>query len=234
MISRYHLDLAVIALALGVVVLVATMRAPVLGNRAVAVAGAVGAMLGSLTTSGGVIWVISAVLVVWFADDARRPHPLGRPTLLLAVVALAGIWTGVPDTEPPIAAGLVLFPVAVRYFVTRRPPGPTATLAVVIAMTGAVWTGSAGWGSALATLGAVGLIASAPLTIGFRPVPDTPRLALLVGSQFLVGALLPRFVAFRSVPMAVGVSVGVNLALVVVAFAVAGRRPRRSSESERT
>lgn len=222
MIQRYHLDLAVVALTAGVVVLWATSRAPVAAKRAVALAGVVGALLGSLTASRGIPWVVVAALVLLAADRPGRPHPLGRLTPILAVIALAGIWTAVPDTEPAVAVGFVLLPVALAHFSHLRAPGPAATLAVVVMVIGAAWTGSAGWGTALAAMGAVGLIATAPLVCGFGAVRDPARLGVLVGLQCAVGLLLPRFVAFRSVPVAAMVSIGVNITLVFVTFAVVG------------
>lgn len=124
MIARYHLDLAAVALAIGAVMLVVTLRVPPIADRAVALAAAFGAVLASLSTSAGVFWVIPAALVVLPADDHRRPHPLGRFTLLLTVSALAGIWAAVPDTEPPIATALLLLPLAVWSFAHHRAPGP--------------------------------------------------------------------------------------------------------------
>jgi hypothetical protein len=217
--ERYHLDLAVVALAFGVLVALVESFLPRISSRVVAIAAAGGALLGSWGNPRGALWVIPAIVVVLWADDPEEPHPLGRYTVALAVVALAGIWAAVPDTEPPLAAACALFPISVSYTAKGRIPGPAATLALVVAMAGAVWVGSAGWGAALATVGAVGLIATGPLVIGFGKVIHTRRAFVLVALQGLVGLLLPRFVMTRSVAVAVGVVIAVNLALATLGWA---------------
>lgn len=232
MIARYHLDLAALALALGVVVLVVTMRVPVFASRAVAVAAAGGAVLGSMGNPRGIVWVAPALLVVLPADDDRRPHPLGRFTLALTVVALAGIWSAVPDTEPPLAASFALAPISLWYLAGRRAPGVAATAAAIVAMAGAVWVGSAGWGAAVATVGAIGLIATAPMVFGFGAVRCTTTLTVLVSLQFMVGLLLPRFVMSRDAHIAGGVSIGVNAVFVLVSVALVGASRVRSPERE--
>lgn len=222
-IERYHLDLAVVAVVFGVLVALVEFLLPRTSSRVVAIAAAGGALLGAWGNPRGPLWVIPAILVVLWADDPREPHPLGRYTVALAVVALAGIWAAVPDTEPPLAAACALLPVSVSHAVKGRMPGPGATLALVVAMAGAVWVGSAGWGAALATVGAVGLIASAPVVIGFAKVVDGRRLVVLVVLQALVGLFLPRLVMSRSVGVALGIVVSVNAALAAFGW-VWGRR----------
>lgn len=101
-----------------------------------------------------------------------------------------------------------------------------------VALAGAVWVGSAGWGAAVATFGAVGLIATAPVVFGFRALPDRRTLTVLVGLQFTVGLLLPRFVMSRDVHIAGGVSIGVNALLVLVSIALVGFSSGRSPEWE--
>ena len=148
---------------------------------------------------------------------------------MLTVVALAGIWTAVPDTEAPLASVCVLAPLSVFYLLAPRTPGPVGSLALVATVVGAVWTGSAGWGSALATVGAVGLIAPLPLVAGFNTPSRGGSLGLLVAMQIAAGALLPRFVISRSVPVAVGVMVVANVSMLIV-DAVALRRDPGAGE----
>lgn len=216
MFQRYHVELAVVALVFGAMVALFESYLPRVSSRVVAIAAAGGALLGSWGNPRGAFWLIPAIVVVLWADDPGKPHPLGRYTVALAVVALAGIWAAVPDTEPPLAAACALLPISVVYAVKGRIPGPAATLALVVAMAGAVWVGSAGWGAALATVGAVGLIASAPVVIGFGKVLHARRFFVLVVLQGLVGLLLPRSVMSRPVAVAVGVVIVVNAALAAL------------------
>ncbi len=155
-----------------------------------------------------------------------RAHPLGRFCLPLVVVTLVGIGVAVPDTEPPVATAAVILPVIVGWSFARRSPGPAATIAVVLAMGGAVWVGSAGWGAARAGLGAIGLIALLPLVRGFGRVVPMPGLGVLVALQGITGVVLPRMLDERSVVVAVLLAVAVNVVLV-------GGSPRGRSRSER-
>ncbi|MCO5321177.1 MAG: hypothetical protein M9922_07235 [Microthrixaceae bacterium] len=218
MVQRYHLELAVIALACGALVAAVELYLPRTSNRTVAIAAALGALLGSWGNPRGVLWVIVAALVVVSADDPEQPHPLGRHTVALTVVALVGIWAAVPDTEPPLAAIGALLPISVLQGVKGQIPGPGATAALVVAVAGAVWVGSAGWGAALATVGAIGLIASAPIIIGFNRAFHGRRLVVLLMFQGLVGLLMPRWVMSRPVGMAVVVVVAINLGLAALAW----------------
>lgn len=239
MIERYHLGLAAAALVGGVVVLVAVVSVPWLRTRAVASTAACGALVvwiggaagdGVVGDRGAALWPVAAALLVVPADDDRRPHPLGRFTLVLTVVALAGIWAAVPDTEAPLAVALTLTPLASWHLIKGTVPGPVGTAAVVVAVLGAAWVGSAGWGSALASMGSVGLIATAPLLNGFREVADRSALSVLVGLQSVVGLLLPRLVMSRAVHVASGLSIAVNALLVLVSIVILGLSPGRSEE----
>lgn len=240
MIQRYHLDLAVVAAAVGIVVLVAAVRLPAVRARAVALAGAAGAVLGSMDHPRGVVWVAAALVAVLVPGDGvpnhevpnhevpdreRERHPLGRFTLGLTVVTLVGVWAGVPDTEPALSVGLTLAPLACWHLATGRAPGRVGTVAAVVAVLGAVWTGSAGWGAALASVGAVGLIASAPVVAGFtRPARGT-GLGVLVTLQIVVGLGLPRLVMDRPVGAAVGIAVAANAALLAAFMVIEHAAP---------
>ncbi|MCZ7631252.1 MAG: hypothetical protein M5U19_20370 [Microthrixaceae bacterium] len=120
-----------------------------------------------------------------------------------------------------------LTPLAPWHLIKGTVPGPVGTAAVVVAVLGAAWVGSAGWGSALASMGAVGLIATAPLLNGFREVADRSALSVLVGLQSVVGLLLPRLVMSRAVHVASGLSIAVNALLVLVSIVILGLSPGR-------
>jgi hypothetical protein len=216
-IDGYHPELAATALIAGLAVAACDRWVPSLAPRAVALAGLAGALLGSWGSPRGWPWIAAATVVLVVRDDPERTHPLGVATLPLAVVALAGVWAAVPDTEPPLAAAAALVPIAVLRSIRRVAVGPSATAALVVAVVGAVWVGSAGWGAALASMGAVGLIAVAPLVSGMgtrtRQLPRGRLLVELVAAQAVVSLAVPRLVMSRPVPVAVAVAAVVTLLL---------------------
>ena len=65
-------------------------------------------------------------------------HPLGEWTVALTVVSLVGVWSAVPDTEPPLAAGCVLVGLGAERLVAGRAVGRPGTAALVVAVAGAV------------------------------------------------------------------------------------------------
>ncbi len=167
-IDRYHLVLAVWSASLGLGCAVLDRFGPTRVQRHVlALAGVAGVLLGGWGSTRVWPWVVAATLVVAWPDRPSRPHPLGRHAVGCTVVSLLGVWSAVPDTEPALAAGLVLAPVALVRSARGPSVGPGGTAALVVAVLGAVWVGSAGWGAALATAAAVGVVAVGPLVLGF-------------------------------------------------------------------
>lgn len=222
MVERWHLYLAAWAVVAGVVVVAAELRAPVwIRDRSVAVAGLTGALLGSLDSARSVIWVMLAVLLVMPADRQRSPHPLGAMTVTAAMVSLVGVWSAVPDTEPSLAAGCVLAVVGAERLWSRRPVGPPASAALVVAVVGAAWVGSAGSTPAIASAAAVGMVLCAPAVLGFRKL-DLQRAAALAAVH-VVGALtVPRLLMRQDSRTAVMGAVALLLVDLAIA-AVVGR-----------
>ncbi|MEI2700596.1 MAG: hypothetical protein V9E94_20495 [Microthrixaceae bacterium] len=78
------------------------------------------------------------------------------------------------------------------------------TAALVVALVGSVWVGSAGWGSALASVCAVGAVAVAPLVLGFgRPLAGRAWWTL-ASAHVVVVLVVPRAVMRWSLPARVG------------------------------
>ena len=211
MIERYHLGLAAVAVVAGMAVALADTASSVAARRAIAVAAAVGALIGSWGSPRAWPWLVAALLPVLVADRPDRAHPLGVWAAPMAVMSLVGVWSAVPDTEPPLAAAAVLLPIAVSRAAGGRPIGPASSVALLVAVCGAAWVGSAGWGAALATACAVGLIAVAPLVWGFGTVASGRVLAGLLTAQAVVALVVPRTVMSRSVPVAVVIAMAVLL-----------------------
>lgn len=176
---------------------------------------------------------MAAALVVAWADDAGRPHPLGEWAAPLAVVSLVGVWASVPDTEPALAAGAVLAPLALALALGRRPVGPAGTVALGVAVLGPVWVGSAGWGAALSTVSAIGVVAAAPIVDGFRSARLTPvGWSAVVATQLMLSVPLSRVIMRQSVVVAVMLSaMGLTLALLVMAVAP-GQQPQSRARPE--
>ncbi len=246
--DRYHLGEALVALGDGVVLAAAVVGVgmvalrtgrPVLRSvadgitaRWLGLVGVLGAVLAGVSGTPGARWapwLAISVLVAVLADDPDRPHPLGRWTAVLTVVSLAGIWSAVPDTEPPLMAAMVLLPTALWWLRTDRSPGPVGSIALVVSAAGATWVGSAGWGSALATLGALGAVAVAPVVLGVGRRLGGSALVVVVGLHLVVALVVPRSIMRREVPVAVAVAVVVLLVLAGVTRAVARSNWARSS-----
>jgi hypothetical protein len=115
-----------------------------------------------------------------------------------------------------------LAPLAAITLMQGRRQGPAATVASVVAVCGATWVGSAGWGAALAAGCAVGVIAVGPLVCGFGRVASGRVLVGLVAAHGAVALVVPRAVMSRSVLVAVGIAVAV---LSVLAALCAWIRP---------
>lgn len=222
MVERWHLDLAATALVVGLAIAGVDRWAVVALRRfTVATAGLMGAVLGGWGNQRAWPWLAAAAMVVLWPDDEHRPHPLGRWTVALAVVSLAGVWAAVPDTEPPLAVGCVLVGLGLSRAVSGRPAGPSGTAALVVAVLGSVWVGSAGWGAAMASACAVGMVLCAPLAAGFtgHAVPPAGR-RILIGAHVVVALLLPRTVMRLDVRAAAVVAASAMAVLLLIARAV--------------
>lgn len=178
-------------------------------------------------------WLIAAAVLTVWPDDATRSdpvvsHPLGSWTVAATVVSLVGVWSAVPDTEPALAAGCVLAALGLERLLGRRPVGRPGTAALVVAVVGATWVGSAGWGSAVATVCAVGMVLCAPVAVGFgrAELSDGGRrpwvLPTLLAAHAVVALAVPRFVMRRDTAVAAAIAVAVMVALNVLARLVAG------------
>ncbi len=235
-VERYHLMLAAWAVGAGLVCAAASRMAPsFVQHRLVALAGLTGAVLGAWNDPRGWPWLVAAALVLAWADDPGRPHPLGEWAAPLAVVSLIGVWASVPDTEPALAAGAVLAPLALALAVTHRPVGPAGTIALGVAVLGPVWVGSAGWGAALATVSAIGVVVAAPLVDGFRRATlSRAGWAVVVAAQVLIALPLSRVIMRQSVVVAVMLSaMGLTASLLVMTAVVVPRvRPPSGARPE--
>lgn len=224
MVERYHLVLAGLALLAGLAVVVAEQ----LGSEAVrrhtlGVAALAGAVLGGWGNPRVWPWWVAAVAVAFLADRSTPTHPFGRWTALLALVSLVGVWSAVPDTEPPLAAGAALAPLAALRALHDRPVGPAGTGVLVTAVLGATWVGSAGWGAALAAACAVGLVAVAPIVLRFGQALTGQSLMLLAGAHTIVALALPR--AIMTLPAGGATAVAVaELALLGVLCVLVARQ----------
>ena len=214
MTQRYHLELAALALGLGVLIAAIGWFPGPLARRVLALCGATAAAIAGWSSPRGLPWVVAALALCLPADDELRPHPFGRFTPILVVVTLVGVWSAVPDTEAPLAAAAVLLPISAVFLAVGRAPGPVGAASLLVAVAGSVWTGSAGWGSAMATVGAVGLIATLPLLTGYATAVRGRTYSALVVMQVIAGLGLPRTIMSRSVPVAVGVVLVVNALLL--------------------
>jgi len=220
-VDRYHVVLGAEALLVGVLVAALDRWSPAaLRTRYLALAGVVAALLGGWGSARIWPWLLVAGALLLSRDDAtsEHQHPLGRWTGPLALAGLVGVWAAVPDTEPPLVAAAVLLPLVSLRSVQRRPIGPTDTAVLVVAVLGAVWVGSAGWGAALAASCAIGATAVAPAVLGFGRHLAGAAFGWLAATHLVVVLLVPRLVMRWSVPAAWGTAV---LALILIA-AIAG------------
>lgn len=226
MAERYHLVLAAWAACAGLLLALASRFAPsFVQRRLFGLAGLMGAVLGAWGHGGGAPWLVAASLAALWPDDPVRPHPLGEWAAPLTLVSLVGVWASVPDTEPALAAGAVLAPLALALAAARRPVGVVGTVALGVAVVGPVWVGSAGWGAALATVSALGVVAAAPAVFGFRRVPLTPAgWAVVAVAQVLIAVPLSRVMMRQTVVVAVMMS-AIGLTAALLAMTGAPRRP---------
>ncbi len=226
MVERYHLVLAAGAVGAGLLFAVVSRFAPSpLQRRLLGLAGLTGALLGGAGSPRNVPWIVAAGAVVLWGDDPERSHPLGEWAAPLTIVSLLGVWASVPDTEPALAAGAVLAPLVLALAAAKRPVGPAGTVALGVAILGSVWVGSAGWGAALATVSAVGVVAAAPAVFGFRRVPlTTTGWVVVVITQVLIAVPLSRVIMHQTVVVAVMLS-AMGLTAALLAMTGAPRRP---------
>lgn len=207
LIGTYHLGLAAAALLAGTFLVgaasIAVRRRPLDNgrqprwNRAVAAQGFLAAAIVTWVapdTRRCVPWLVLAAVLLLVADQPERPHPFGRFTGVATLAGLGGAWLAIPDTEPPLVAAAVLAPLATVQLLRDRAPGPSGTSALVAAIAGSVWVGSAGWGSALAAVVAVGGIGFSPLVIGFGVVLRGRFLAAALALHCAVVLVVPRSV----------------------------------------
>jgi len=128
-----------------------------------------------------------------------------------------------PDTEPAVAVAFALAPLTLLTLLHGRRGqvvGPAGTAALVVAVLGAAWVGSAGRIVGVAAIGTVGLLAVAPAVLGWRVLPaGTGRTALIV-AQAAAGLVLPRAVMQRSIAATVIATLVVTMALMCVAVLV--------------
>ena len=118
---------------------------------------------------------------------------------------------------------------------THRPVGPAGTIALGVAVLGPVWVGSAGWGAALATVSAIGVVAAAPLVDGFRRATlSRAGWAVVVAAQVLIALPLSRVIMRQSVVVAVMLSaMGLTASLLVMTAVVVPRvRPPSGARPE--
>jgi hypothetical protein len=244
MVDRYHLVLALVALAVGALIAAVDHWARRVAEqdrvtgaivaRTWASAGLAAALLGGWLSPRAAPWWAAAALVVAFADRPSRPHPMGALTPVLVLVGLAGVWAAVPDTEPAVASAGVLVPVALVRWRSDRPPGPAGSWALGVVLAGAVWVGSAGRGAALAAACALGLTVVAPLVFGWgRAVRGNAR-RLLFAAHVAVVLLVPRAVMLRSTATATVVAVGASLGLIVLSLVVRRRSARGGGDGTST
>ncbi len=220
MVERWHLVLAAAALGAGVAIAIVDRWGPrFVSSRTVGLAGLAGALLGGWGNARWLPWLVPAAVVAVLADSGEPAHPLDRWVVLLTVVSLVGVWSAVPDTEAPLAAGCALAPIALMWAVRGVTVGPVGTVALVVAVTGPVWVGSAGWGAALATVVVVGMVAVAPVVAGFGAdhLTGTGR-RVVIGVHVAVALLVPRLLMRRSVAVATVGAVAVVAAELVVAW----------------
>jgi hypothetical protein len=217
MVERYHLILAAWALVAGTVVLGVDAVAPArVRAHLVAAATLVGALLGGWGSPRSWSWWVAAALCCMWPDRRSSPHPLGRAVAVMAVISLVGVWSAVPDTEPPLAALAALTPIAVWRAVRGPSSGPAGAASLVVAVLGATWVGSAGWGAALATGCAVGMVAVAPVVLRFGRAFTGSALVVVAGAHVAVALVLPRVIMRQTVPVAMAIAATALLALAAV------------------
>lgn len=229
MVARWHLDLALLTLGTGMVLLGADrLVRPVVRRHVLAFAGLTAAVLGSWGSPRAWPWLVAAFVLVAWPDVPVPPHPLGDWTAALTVVSLVGVWSAVPDTEPPLVAACMIAPLGLGRLAERRPVSTAGTSVLVVAVLGAVWVGSAGWGAALASSCAVGMVLCAPVALGFGRTPiDRRQRHLLTGIHVVVALVVPRVVMRLQVGWAAAVAVLTLLAVLTSARLVS--EPERSS-----
>lgn len=241
MIERYHLVLlgwCLLAGALGGLSVLRLSPPTRWVRHVVALLGLVGAVAGS--AAGGwhrsAPWLVLAAVCAAVPDRDHPDHPLGRWTVLLAVVSLLGVWSAVPDTQAPLALAGVWAPLGAVWALSGRRTGPVASVALVGGIAGAAWVGSAGWGAALASVVAVGMLVAAPVAVAMRPAAATvgplgARLVVLVSVHVAVALAAPRALMGRGVPVAASAALVLLALCVVVAGAVLARPVGRATDA---
>lgn len=213
--ERYHLGVALVAVLAGVAVAVADRWVPAVAPRAVAGAVLVGAAIGGRGLGGSLVWWGLCAALVLIPDTGTQRHPLGRWALPLVLVSVFGVWSAVPDTEPPLALACALAPLAVERVRRGVSVGSAATAALVVGTAGAVWVGSAGKDALLASVCALGMVLFAPLVaIGHPWRPTGAGWTVVVAVHVVVALTIPRLL--------IGMGTGAAALLGFAAFSVSG------------
>ena len=227
MAERYHLALALWALFGGTVLVILGQVVPQrISSHTLGAAGLAAALLGGWGSGRALPWVFAAGAVCFWGDRPGPVHALGAWVCPAAVISLLGVWAAVPDTEPALAAGCVLAPLATAHLVRGRSSGPAGTAALVVMVFGAVWVGSAGWGSALATCSAVGMVAVAPMVLGFG-VASWARgsLSAVLLAHAAVAVPVSRVIMGSSAPVGWAIAVVALCSLAALATVVPTTEP---------
>lgn len=122
--------------------------------------------------------------------------------------------------------GAVLVPLSLLRLRSGPIVGPAGTAALTVGVLGAVWVGSAGWGSALTAACALGMILVAPLVLGWVELAPGRQRQALLAVHAAVALVVPRSVMQRSVPVAVALAVALSLVMGAVAVLVRHERGR--------
>ena len=153
-------------------------------------------------------WWLAALAVALSPDRPTPTHPLGRWAAPLAVVSLVGVWAAVPDTEPPLAVGVALAPLAALRLWRGPAVGPAGTGVLVVAVLGSTWVGSAGGAPHSPRLPRSVWSLVAPLVMGFGATLRGQHLVLLAGAHTVVALAVPRVIMDQTVPVAVAIALG--------------------------
>jgi hypothetical protein len=221
--ERYRLGVALAGLVLGLLPALGDLVGPEwLRRRAIGLTVATAALLAALE---GPLRPLAAALAVAACttrgDDRGRAHPLGSVAHLLAVASLGGVWVSVPDVEPALAAAGCLLPITVARLVRRTTPGRLESLLLATAVVGAAVVGSAGRATALAAAATVGMVAAAPLVVGWSRRLTAGGVMVLCAVHLLSAVPVGRLVMRAGAPSALAVAAGSFVIQLGAAAAVA-------------
>lgn len=173
----------------------------------------------------GAGWVVGTV-IPRAADAAAHDTTarIGLGDVVVAVVAVAGVWATVADTEAPLLFGAGLVPVVAVMPMIRR-PGGTGSLVLAGAVCGAVVTGglSGAFGGSQRWAALACGAAVYPLVCGVRPRTSRGWVGLVVVEVLAVVCASRLLADSRLVAAIGGALLAVALCLGVAAFS--SRRP---------